>query len=78
MVDVKLPTRALIVDVLTRRDTSLLSVVYAAEPARLDLDKINDVLTLELAERGFGPDYKPTAYGRQIEEAIDEINRVGS
>ena len=77
-VKIKLPTRALILDVLARRDPRPLPIVEAAEPDSVDLDKINDVLTVELAERGFGADYTPTAYGRQIEDAIDEVNRVGS
>jgi hypothetical protein len=77
-VKIKLPARALILDVLARRDPRLLPIVEEAEPDRVDLDKINDVLTVELGERGFGADYTPTAYGRQIEDAIDEVNRVGS
>lgn len=77
-VKLKLPTRALVLEVLTRRNPRLLPIVDASEPDLVDLNKISDVLTVELAERGFGADYTPTAYGRRIEDAIDEVNRIGS
>ena len=38
-----------------------------------DAEAVRDALTVEMATKGFGPDYEPTAEGRVIEDLIDRL-----
>jgi hypothetical protein len=35
---------------------------------------LGDLITTDLAQRGFGDDYRPTDLGRKLEDLIDVLN----
>lgn len=57
-------------------DSPLLSAVRSGYPSGGQVDKLVDLVTEELAPRGFDADYEPTSYGAQLENLIDVLNEA--
>ena len=56
------------------RATSLGDAVLREELTGEELELLVDLVTEELAERGFDDAYGATPYGAQLEELIDVLN----
>lgn len=63
--------------ILTRSRPWLLGVLDRDDHSRADVLAILDVPGDELASYGFDAASKPTAYGRLLEQIVDEVNRIG-
>jgi hypothetical protein len=67
---------ALLSEIVQRRDNGspLLDALRRGPLRDEEAHVVAGLVTLELAERGFDADYKPTALGRELEDIIDVLN----
>ena len=55
-------------------DSSLVEALQGGQLNDDEADAVRDLVTDELAERGFDDRYEPTAHGRRLEDLIDVLN----
>ena len=56
------------------RDSSLVEALQRGQVSDDEAGVLLDLVTDELAERGFDDRYEPTAHGRRLEDMIDVLN----
>ena len=68
----------LLTEVVQRRssDSPLVDALRDGQLNDDEADALLDLVTDELAERGFDDTYEPTPHGRRLEDIIDVLNEV--
>jgi|HubBroStandDraft_4_1064222.scaffolds.fasta_scaffold554270_1 hypothetical protein len=65
-------------EVLERQAPSLVPLLSpAAVLRRVDVEAMVNAISDEFTTSGLGSGYEPSAYGKRLEDLLDEVNRVG-